>query len=167
MGGFTVNGCGVGDSFYPKLSLGQHYCRVCGSIQEYSLMEVQRKIKVFFVPTVSINTKYAVACKKCKNGFYITDEQREALWYRNAQIEVTEGEIAIKKSGTISAEPVKMQVAKGNAPCCPKCGKEQPMKGKFCVFCGEVVLSESPVCKNCGAPMQSDQIYCFECGMKL
>ncbi len=95
MGGFTVNGCGVGDSFYPKMGLGQHYCRSCKSMQDFVLMEVRRKIKVFFVPTISINTKYAIGCAKCKSGYYISDDCKEALMNSKATIQVEDDGIRI------------------------------------------------------------------------
>lgn len=79
MGGFTVNGCGTGDSFYPKLNLGNHFCKICNSIQEFDLMEVKRKVKVLYIPTFSLNTKYAVACNRCKTGYYVDDSIRDEL----------------------------------------------------------------------------------------
>lgn len=98
MGGFTLNGMGWGDSFYPKLGLGCHYCIHCKSMEEFVLCEVKTKIKVFFIPTVSIKTSYAVTCAKCKEGYYISDEQRDALLYQGAGIKVDEktGVITIK-----------------------------------------------------------------------
>lgn len=78
MGGFTVNGCGTGDSFYTLRLLPGKKCRFCGKT-DYALMEVKRKIKVFYIPTVSLNTKYAIACPKCKNGYYISEEQKSIV----------------------------------------------------------------------------------------
>lgn len=68
MGGFTVNGCGTGDSFYPKLNLGNHFCKACNSIQEFDLMEVKRKVKVLYIPTFSLKTEFVkgVLCKSYK-----------------------------------------------------------------------------------------------------
>ena len=143
MGGFTFNGCGTGDSFYPKLSLGNHFCKYCNSIQEFDLMEVRRKIKVFYVPTFSISTKYAVACKKCKNGYYIDDKTRDDLLYGRLTIEVDSGQIIYKKvSRTTSeiAENVTNAIPEGNHP-------------KFC--------------KHCGARLADGQFFCASCGFKI
>ncbi|MDO5134115.1 MAG: zinc-ribbon domain-containing protein [Eubacteriales bacterium] len=95
MGGFTVNGCGVGDSFYPQKGLGLHFCKSCRSKQDFVLMEVRRKIKVFFIPTVSINVKYAVGCAKCKSGYYIDDKWKDALMNSKATIQVEDDGIRL------------------------------------------------------------------------
>ena len=46
MGGFTFNGCGVGDSFYPKQNLGNHYCGCCKSIHIVSLLPCMGKDRI-------------------------------------------------------------------------------------------------------------------------
>lgn len=38
MGGFTVNGCSTGDSFYPKLILGNQFCKDCGAKQKECML---------------------------------------------------------------------------------------------------------------------------------
>lgn len=167
MGGFTVDGFGVGDSFYPKLGLGQHYCSFCKSMQEFALMEVRRKIKLLYIPTVSINTKYAVGCAKCKSGYYITDEQRDEILYRGAQIEVKSDGIIIKQIGENA--PARIQQAAESV--CPKCGREQPNPGKFCSYCGASLQFDEPqqknrICKTCGAAILDGQMFCTECGTK-
>ena len=95
MGGFLFNGCGAADSFYPKKSLGMHYCKYCHSIKEYALMEVKRKIRVVYIPTFSITTKYAVGCTKCKNGYYIEDNVRDEILYGKMGIEMQGDEIKL------------------------------------------------------------------------
>lgn len=90
MGGFTINGCGAADSFYPIKELGEFYCPECRQKRQMCLMEVKRKIKVLYIPTVSINTKYAVGCRSCENGYYISDQQKDDLIYGRAWAEMTE-----------------------------------------------------------------------------
>ncbi|MGN0263730.1 MAG: zinc ribbon domain-containing protein [Oliverpabstia sp.] len=149
MGGFTVNGCGTGDSFYPKLILGNHYCKYCKSIQEFDLMEVKRKIKVLYIPTVSINTKYAVACKKCKNGYYVEDSIRDDLLYGRKTIEVKEGEISYIDVA---------KVAKGIS------GKKESVSNEV-----KAVSTGSSVsfCPYCGNKIQPNQLFCTSCGKKV
>lgn len=98
MGGFMYNGCGTADSFYPKKVLGNHYCNSCHSIQEFDLMEIKRKIRVFFIPTFSLNTKFGVACKKCKSGIYIEEGVRDDLLYGRKVIEIEGGQIVFKNT---------------------------------------------------------------------
>ena len=98
MAGVIINGFGWSDSYYPRLNLGQHYCKFCNSMQNFALMEVKAKIRIFFVPTVSFSTKYCVCCEKCQNGIYVNDEQRDLLLYRGAKIEVRDGISIVTKS---------------------------------------------------------------------
>lgn len=180
MGGFTIDGCGVGDSFYPKQDLGSFYCYGCQSIQEFALMEVKRKIKVLYIPTVSINTKYAVGCKKCKNGYYIDDQQRDDLLFRRSAIEVKADGIYFKQISAppSHAAPTPTAPERQNAvpaasggKTCPSCGKQQPGSGKFCVYCGTPLPAQETApkqkfCVYCGAKLPPGQLFCGECGMK-
>ena len=67
--------------------LGKHYCGSCHLVQEFDLMELKRKIRVCFIPTFTINTKYAVVCKKCKTGLYVDDALRDDIFYGRKEIE--------------------------------------------------------------------------------
>lgn len=131
MGGFTVNGCGTGDSFYPKLNLGNHFCKICNSIQEFDLMEVKRKVKVLYIPTFSLNTKYAVACNRCKTGYYVDDSIRDELLYGRMSIEVPSGQIIYKKTLADSSK-----VKNGLTKYCKYCGSEIGSDQIFCFSCG-------------------------------
>ena len=79
MAGFTFNGCGASDSYYPIKFIEERHCKICSARTSFSLMELRMKIKVFFIPTVTVNTKYAIVCEKCKNGFYISEEQKNGV----------------------------------------------------------------------------------------
>lgn len=131
MGGFTVNGCGTGDSFYPKLNLGNHFCKICNSIQEFDLMEVKRKVKVLYIPTFSLNTKYAVSCNRCKTGYYVDDSIRDELLYGRMSIEVQSGQIIYKKTLADSSK-----VKNGLTKYCKYCGSEIGSDQIFCFSCG-------------------------------
>ena len=163
MGGFTINGFGWGDKLYPKLGLGQHYCKYCKSMQNFALMEVQSKIEVLFIKTVTFNTKYAVCCTKCEEGYYVTEEQRDELLYQGAKIEVLEDGISVIKSGE---EPIALPAKR----ICNKCGQAQPdsSTGNFCVYCGASLqgTSNERICKTCGAKVPEGQLFCGECGTK-
>lgn len=163
MGGFTFNGLGWGDKLNPKLGLGQHYCKHCESMQNFALMEVQSKVVLFWVKTVTFNTKYAVCCTKCEEGFYVTEEQRDDLLYRGAKIEVLEDGISIIKSGEENLSLPAKRI-------CSKCGKAQPdtNKGNFCVYCGESLqcTNNERICKACGAKVPEGQLFCDECGTR-
>lgn len=85
MGGFMVNGCGVAESFYQVKFVEKGYCKCCKKENSFSLYELRNKIRVFFVPTVTINSKYAIACDKCKNGYYVSEEQKNAVLYERVK----------------------------------------------------------------------------------
>lgn len=86
MGGFTVNGFGAADSYYPLKPVGNFYCMACRKEQQFSVMELKRKVKILYIPTVSLYSKFAVACDKCKNGYYIEEATKNALLYGMAAV---------------------------------------------------------------------------------
>ena len=79
MGGFTINGCGAADSYYPIKNLHNAHCTSCGRERMFALMELKRKVKVFYIPTFSVGSKYAVVCSHCKDGWYVSDMQKEFI----------------------------------------------------------------------------------------
>ena len=95
MGGYLVNGCGVEDSFYHKKELGTYYCPHCKQLGTFTLDEVKRKIRIFFIPTITCTTRYAVVCQKCETGYYVEEEDRIAIQNGDACIETTENGIRI------------------------------------------------------------------------
>lgn len=74
MGGFRVNGCGVTDHFKTIKRLGVYNCPNCKQLTEISLEEASQKVDVFFIPTLTIKSRYAVLCKKCRSGEFCSAE---------------------------------------------------------------------------------------------
>lgn len=68
MGGFRFNGCGVTEHFKHIKSLGTHQCPNCNKLAEFSLDQVNKKVDVFWIPTLTLNSQYAVMCKNCEMG---------------------------------------------------------------------------------------------------
>lgn len=180
MGGFMINGCGAADSFYPIQDFGMFHCNSCKKPQVFSLMEVKRKIRVFFVPTVSVNRKYAVACKKCKTGRYITEEEHVALASGHGKVDITPAGILIRGvSGTVSSSlpPVFDQpVPSARKELCPVCGKQQNVSGAFCSYCGAdmkaarkpaMQMPENLRCRCCGKEQPVAGKFCSYCGADL
>ena len=147
MGGVMVNGCGAADSYYPQLILGKHYCRYCKSIQEFDLMEVKRKIRVFYIPTVAINTKFAVVCKKCKEGLYVDNTLRDELFYGRASMETANGEIVFKRA---NGEQKKLNDDE------TKEQKTEEEPARFCKTCGEPVAAGQAFCAFCGTEIDTE-----------
>lgn len=71
MGGFLYNGCGASDSYNKVKSLGQGYCKNCKKTATFGLYELARKVRIVWIPTVTLSTKCAVICDKCKCGSYV------------------------------------------------------------------------------------------------
>lgn len=74
VGGFRFNGCGVTDHFKHIKSLGTHVCPNCKKLAEFTLDEANQKIDVFWIPTFTLKSRYAVMCGKCKNGEFCSVE---------------------------------------------------------------------------------------------
>ena len=94
-------------------------------------MEVKRNVKVLYIPTFSLNTKYAVACNRCKTGYYVDDSIRDELLYGRMSIEVQSGQIIYKKTAADSSK-----VKNGLTKYCKYCGSEIGSDQIFCFSCG-------------------------------
>ena len=144
MGGFTVNGCGAADSYYPIKDLHTAHCPSCGRDRMFALMELKRKVKVFYVPTFSLSSRYAVVCKQCKDGWYVSDQQKEFILSHPADcvridregvhFEGMEGSVPVAEP----AAPPAPQIPAAPAPAkvCT-CGQELPSHAIFCSQCGK------------------------------
>lgn len=84
MAGFTINGFGASDSYYVLKGLQAAHCPNCRKETQWALMELKMKIRLLYIPTVSVGTKYAVACSKCKNGYYVDERQRDFILNNSA-----------------------------------------------------------------------------------
>ena len=142
LGGFTFNGIGAEESTSNILPAGIHHCKYCHSQRHFMVSEIKLKFKVVFVPIASIKTTYAVVCSVCGNGYYIDEIQRDALIHHGAKAEVKDDRLVIVPSS--SPSPVQETPPTQTPPpltrqaktVCPRCGKNQPEAGNFCVFCG-------------------------------
>lgn len=111
MGGVLINGCGASDSFVKVRDICQGFCRDCKKVQTFGLFEVKRKVRVVWIPTVTLNTKYAVACTKCKSGIYVEDRiLNEILANRAEFVFDSNGNIRIfEAAGSQFQAPVETQ----------------------------------------------------------
>lgn len=186
MGGFTYNGMGWGDCFYPKKDLGKHYCYQCKSIQEFALMEVKSKVKILYIPTISFKTRFAVGCKKCKSGYYVDENGVRDLLYDRISIEVAENEVRFHPS-TISGGESKQDTPviaaqDGNGNNSQENVKSTDSKndgeGSYEIFRQTFLEEEKPhlekavddeplTCKNCGAALKPHQFFCSSCGLRI
>lgn len=121
MGGFTINGFGAADSYYPLKELGTAHCPYCNAHRHYSLMELKMKIRVLFIPTVSIGTKYAVACTQCQNGYYVEEEDKNYILNHPAScVRIEADGVRVLKeqpaaqSAPVAAEPKPLEVQPQN-----------------------------------------------------
>ena len=172
MGGFMINGIGAADSFYPIKTIGRFQCPSCRCEQSFALMTVKLKVRVVFIPTVTLNTKYAVACENCKSGFYIEERSKNDILNKKVDVWVDENGVELipvekkaeqkidystmteakdEKETIIETKPheeAKPQVVaevSSDVKKCPHCGMTVENESLFCAFCGKKVLAETPV----------------------
>ena len=79
MAGFTINGFGASDTYHTLKELKVAHCKACKKETTFALMELKMKVRLLYIPTVSIGTKYAVACTRCKNGYYVDERQKQFI----------------------------------------------------------------------------------------
>lgn len=181
MGGFTINGCGAADSFYPIKDLGEFYCSECRQKRQMCLMEVKRKIKVLYIPTVSINTKYAVGCRSCENGYYISDQQKDDLIYGRAWPEITEDGLLLHQIKESPAQGTEMtaeeyleeeetETASEEYADMPDTMQQSGPAGGGKDFSVKAALAgtlQRKICPVCGLLYTADKINCSVCGKQL
>lgn len=170
MGGFTVNGFGATDRFVPIRNLGTFQCPHCKQERMLQLMEVQRKVSLLYIQTVTINTKYAIACASCQNGYYIEEQQKDDILYGRAIATITEqGAVLLKKEKIIDA-PEKQekpslpqnsqaerqaQSARQNAPqgtqetLAERQARAERPRRRFCGRCGSSLDEQTGRCPVC------------------
>lgn len=186
MGGFRFNGCGATDHFKKIRSLGIHMCPKCKRASEFFLEEAKFKIDVFFIPTVTLKTRYAVMCGKCREGELCSDQWAVNLLNGTGPLPVifesqaqeavqpaVSQETASSVPETISCDSseqaVQQPVSKGvTAPLffkCPHCGITQLREGAFCSFCGKPAPEESSA-SGSDAKSSSERV-CPGCGTKI
>lgn len=102
MGGFTINGFGAADSYYPIRPIGEFYCSDCQKNKPFSLMELRMKIRVLFIPTVTINTKYAIVCEHCHSGYYVDEQTKDDILQNRVHIQVADDRLIIQKLSAAS-----------------------------------------------------------------
>jgi len=194
MGGFRFNGCGVTDHFKLIKNLGVHSCPSCKKLAEFTLDEANQKIDVLFIPTLTLKTRYAVMCKKCKQGEFCSSEwagylmnqtscpeiifesaakakgwSPEAGAFQRAALQQTapvQQEQAVSQQ---NAESVSQSTGKdgGNVPNffkCAYCGVTQIREGKFCAYCGKP--APVPELSEQEVNVEKEEITCPHCGNK-
>lgn len=147
MGGFTINGCGATDSYYPMKDLGTFQCPFCGQNCSFKLEEIKRKIRVLYIPTASINTKFGVFCSSCGRGFHIEEQSKEDILYDRVTIEMTAEGLTLRKKG----KPAVIDAAEPRE--IPEWSEEastpKPGRRRFCGQCGSRLDEQTGLCPVC------------------
>lgn len=195
MGGFRYNGCGVTDHFKKIKNLGMHICPNCRNLAEFTLDEARQKIDVFFIPTLTLKSRYAVMCGRCKQGEFCSVEWAGHLMSQGERPDVIfesgvkqKEQIPEGNSGSVSetkklTEDSQKDKGKLDFVRCSSCGTLQVREGNFCAHCGKPVSKASEadagssgqafgsenrsVCPSCGSVQQEGNKFCSKCGQKL
>lgn len=146
MGGFTINGFGATDHYKKIKSLGVYQCSGCKRTTEYFLVEAKFKIDIFFIPTVTLKSRYAVKCGRCETGEFCSDEWAARL--------MNEGD-----QHPMIFESQYLQSISGQAdqsPSVPYAGQPQTAGSSGYI-----------VCPSCGSRTESENAFCPDCGCRL
>ncbi len=106
MAGFTVNGFGAADSYYLLKPIGTFYCPKCGKERSYALMELRMKVRLLFIPTVTVNKKYAIVCEKCKTGYYVEESVKNDILAGRIQPIVQADGVQLRRVGSQQVPPI-------------------------------------------------------------
>lgn len=191
MGGFRFNGCGVTDHFKNIKSLGIHSCPSCKKLTEFTLDEANQKIDVFWIPTLTLKSRYAVMCKKCKNGEFCSTEWAGYLLNQTGAPDIIfesqakgkgwssvtrsfQGAVPQPSAPEMQTQAVSQPGAPGgsDAPTffkCAHCGVTQMREGDFCAYCGKPAPALEPPKQNAlsdHASSDTGVITCPNCGNK-
>ncbi len=183
MGGFLFNGCGASDSYNKVQDIGEFHCKFCSKNRMFGLYELARKVRVIWIPTVTLNTKYAVICEKCKNGIYVEDDVRDAILRGKAQFEIGQDGIKI---GLVGSQEQKPAVSQEETQA-PGVGSAQPgsdeepdygekgeqifphteSKPRLKDASVELFPMRKKVCRKCGLFYTEKKMNCDICGGEL
>lgn len=184
MGGFLYNGCGASDSYYKIKDLEAAYCNSCKTVRTFQLMELKRKIRVFWVPTLSIDTKYAVVCPYCKNGWYVEEHQKDSILKGTVSVEIGEDGITLQKVQKKQPTPPPLQTslkAGGDLKETDKEGQSDIEKShklsenksnisKSGILEEDISMNQilhKKICPSCKLQFMGDKTHCSICGKML
>ena len=167
MGGFTFNGCGATDHIKKIKSLGTYMCPRCNRAAEFFISEAKFKVDIFFIPTITLKSRYAVTCGKCKEGEFCSDEWAVHLINSAPQQEIIFESQAVLDAAQLPAQSLPLVQ-------CAHCGVTQPREGAFCSSCGKPLPEERSVeaspevfCSACGSRQESGARFCDKCGVPI
>lgn len=171
MGGFRFNGCGVTDHFKLIKNLGVHSCPNCKKLTEFTLDESNQKIDVFWIPTLTLKTRYAVMCKKCKNGEFCSSQWAGYLMNQTSCPEIIFESAAKAKGWSIETgtfqgatlqqsapikqtQPVSQSASEQSKFVLQPAGTDGGNAMNFfkCAYCGVTQMREGNFCAYCGKP---------------
>lgn len=184
MGGFRLNGCGASDHFKKLKCVGTFQCPRCGKVAEFFIAEANFKIDIFFIPTVTLKSRHAVICGKCKEGEFCSEQWAIKLLNSTAPVPVLFESEAQAEHTAVAEEPAVPPLPstqaeqhpaaaappispsrEGGYPTfckCPHCGVTQLREGAFCAYCGKPLPEEKQ-----DAPIpdaRQEQAVCPSCG---
>ncbi|MCM1143849.1 MAG: zinc ribbon domain-containing protein [Blautia sp.] len=175
MGGYRINGCGVTDHLKSIKSLGMYHCPNCKKLTEFTLDEANQKIDVFWIPTLTLKSRYAVVCKKCKNGEFCSAEWagyllnqttgQELIFESKAKakgwsaatrsFQETTPQQSMTKQPEQPLQPVSQKVSEVTAKDVPlpvTAGGSVVPRFFKCAYCGVTQMREGNFCAYCGKP---------------
>lgn len=152
MGGFTIDGCGATDRFYAIKELGVFTCPYCHKEVRFTLDEVKRKVDIFFIPTATLSTKYAIMCKNCERGDYISEDDKISLMNGSKVVDIDKNGIVVRERSPHSDSK---SLSSDNSNC------------KAENFAGQDVPEQGPACPMCKTILQDNALFCWNCGYSL
>ena len=183
MSGFRVDGCGATDHFKKIKSLGIHTCPSCKNETEFFLDLVKFKIDIFFIPTVTLKSRYAVMCSKCGNGEFCSGEWAANLMNTQGTPQVIFESNAQAQQSSESSEPapqpaIQTQDESAQTPQPAVQTEEEPLSATQTVVQTQtesLPKSDSVIeprnlkqpvfkCKKCGVTQLREGKFCPYCG---
>lgn len=147
-----------------------HLCPRCKRAAEFFLEEAKFKVDIFFIPTVTLKSRYAVMCGKCEQGEYCSDQWAVNLVNStgpmpvifesqssqpDAPIQVSAQSVSSISEKVTYASPVQaaqQPISKETTNLsffkCPHCGVTQLREGAFCSFCGKPAPEDTNIVRD-------------------
>lgn len=155
MGGELINGCGTEDKYTVIKELGSYLCPNCQKKAVFNLEMVEKKIKVVFIPVANASVKYAIFCKSCNRGAFVSEYEKDALINGSMDLRIDDAGISVKKGiangketenskNTVSeTENALRRDAPADSTSCPKCKTVLQENAYFCWNCGYKLKKET------------------------
>jgi hypothetical protein len=136
-------------------------CPRCKRGSEFFIAEAKFKVDIFYIPTFTLKSRYAVICDKCKQGEFCSDQWAVKLINRTETLSIIfesqEKMVDTAVQNDVSTSSQYVTDEQNNQRSISDINEDSPCFFK-CQYCGITQLYEGAFCTYCGKPAPKDPV---------